>query len=174
MNLVRQYILLGVGIIPLCSCTLSDEASSNLNYSYTYDASQLYPVVNTNPDTIAEYRSSETIDVPDSYHVGSFHSPVSFKDRDKTWASSQNPQSYTIEIAQSDKASLVAKKLYKTPKNDRMAQLKYQSFGKTYYKGVYGTYPDETAAQNAFNALPEDIKQGASIQRWGSMQRNME
>jgi hypothetical protein len=141
--------------------------------TYTYDNSQLYPPVNyTSYDS--SYKSSEQVSVPDSYHVGEFHSPVSFKDRDKNWVNGQNPQSYTIEIAESDKAAQVAQKLYKAPKNDRMAQVKYNAKGKAYYKGVYGTYPDAASAQKALDSLPAEVKQGASVKNWGSVQQNLE
>jgi septal ring-binding cell division protein DamX len=119
-------------------------------------------------------QSSQGVVVPDSYHVGEYHSPVSFKDRDKGWVSSQNPQGYTIELADDQKASKVAQKLYKAPKNDRMAQVRYQKNGKPYYKGVYGTYNSPEAAQKALDQLPAELKQGAGVKSWGSVQENLE
>lgn len=151
-----------------------DDNSDSYN-TYTYNNSQLYPPADYN--TVNTYQSSfpqRNVSVPDSYHVGEFHSPVSFKDRDRTWVTNQNPQGYTIEVADDEKASQVAQKLYKTPKNDRMAQVKYQRDGKAYYKGVYGTYPDAESAQKALNALPPEIKQGAGVKNWGSVQNNLE
>lgn len=175
MNFKKNVIVLGFCLFNLCSCMVEDSESYTPNYSaYTYDNSQLYPTV-TYGEHNSDYKYGEQqVTVPDSYHVGAFHSPVSFKDRDKTWVSGQNPQGYTIEIANGDKASQVAQKLYKAPKNDRMAQVKYNSNGKAYYKGVYGTYPDAAAAQKALDALPSEIKQGASVKNWSSVQQNLD
>jgi hypothetical protein len=140
-----------------------------------YDESQMYAPVNySSSNTGYRDSSSGQVTVPNSYHVGEYHSPISFKDRDKSWVSSQNPQAYTIEVAEGDKASQVAQKLYKTPKNDRMAQVKSQVNGSAYYKGVYGTYPDEASAQKALDALPDDIKQGAAVKNWSSVQQNLD
>lgn len=179
MNYKIKVLIAGFCGINLCSCMIYDDSQSANYQTYAYDNSQLYPQTNyTISDAgYAGYRtqpSEGTVTVPDSYHVGEYHSPVSFKDRDKTWVSSQNPQGYTIEIAEGEKASQVAQKLYKTPKNDRMAQVKYQQNGKAYYKGVYGTYPDAESAQKALDALPPEIKQGAGIKNWGSVQNNLD
>jgi septal ring-binding cell division protein DamX len=173
----KNFIVLGFCVVNLCSCMVDDNESYTPSYSTDTYESQLYPTVNyTNHDTVYNYKysNSEPVTVPDSYHVGEYHSPVSFKDRDKTWVSGQNPQGYTIEIAEGDKAAQVAQKLYKAPKNDRMAQVKYQVNGKSYYKGVYGTYPDAASAQKALEALPAEIKQGATVKNWSSMQQNLE
>jgi septal ring-binding cell division protein DamX len=144
--------------------------------AYTYDNTGLYPKASySTADSNYHYQTnSEVVTVPDSYHVGSYHSPVSFKDRDKTWVSSQNPQGYTIEIADGEKAADVARKLYNTPKNDRMAQVKYQQNGKSHYKGLYGTYPDAQSAQKALDSLPDNVKKGAGIKNWNSVQNNLE
>lgn len=108
--------------------------------------------------------------VPETYHVGAYHSPSSHKDRDSQWVSRQNPHGYTIEVANDPKASQVAKKLFQAPKNDRRAQIKYHRAGQTYYKGLYGSYSSYQEAQNALNQLPEEIKQGARIQSWSNVQ----
>ena len=92
--------------------------------------------------------------VPDSYYVGAYHSPTSHKDVDRNWVNSQNPQGYTIEVAEGERPAQVAGKLYKLPKNDRRAQIKYNKNGKTYYKGVYGSYNNYEDAQKALNNLP--------------------
>ncbi|MDP1602596.1 MAG: SPOR domain-containing protein [Legionella sp.] len=113
------------------------------------------------------------VTVPDSYHVGAYHSPTAAKDRDRRWVSSQNPQGYTIEIADDEKASQVAKKLYQIPKKEPMAEIKYQRDGKAYYKGLYGTYVNPEEAQKALNSLPDDVKQGAGIRNWGNLQNNI-
>jgi hypothetical protein len=113
------------------------------------------------------------VTVPDSYHVGPLRSPVSHQEVDKSWVNQQNPQGYTIEVSQGEKASEVARQLHKVPKNDRTAQLKYQdNEGKSYYKGVYGSYNSYEEAQKALNALPDDIKEKAGIKNWSGIQDN--
>ena len=171
-----KAIVLGFCTVGLSSCMVYDDNLAGNYQTYAYNDNQLYPKMDYSSSNAGyQYQLSEgAVRVPDSYHVGEFHSPVSFKDRDKTWVTGQNPQAYTIELADGEKASQVAQKLYKTPKNDRMAQIKYQRNGKDYYKGVYGTYPDAQSAQKALEGLPEDIKKGAGVKNWGSVQNNLE
>ena len=54
-----------------------------------------------------------------------------------------------------------------------MAEIKYQNQGKAYYKGVYGSYPSFDAAQQALNNLPDDVKKGAGVKTWGSVQSSV-
>jgi hypothetical protein len=177
MNNNIKFLVIGICTINLSSCMMSDESFNTTYTSYTYDSNHMYPQYYSSGYYGGNYgyknQSSQPVSVPDSYHVGAYHSPVSFKDRDKTWVSSQNPQGYTIEVADDEKASKVAGKLYKAPKSDRRAQVKYQRDGKEYYKGLYGTYDSPEAAQKALDALPPEIKQGAGVKNWGSVQGNM-
>lgn len=145
--------------------------------AYTYEGRVIYPEHYQEYD-MGEHRqyemeSSKKVEVPESYHVGSYHSPASHKDRDRRWVDQQNPGAYTIELADGEKASQVAGVLYKAPKNNRMAQVKYHRGGKTYYKGLYGSFPSYDAAQEAFNALPAEVKQRANIKSWTSVKRNI-
>lgn len=172
MNTKIKLIAVAICTINLSSCMYEDNLNSSYT-SYAYDESQLYPQNYRMSNFGYQDQPSRRVAVPDSYHVGEYHSPVSFKDRDRNWVSSQNPQGYTIEVANDEKASAVAKKLYKAPKNDRMAQVKYQKNGKEYYKGLYGTYDSAEAAQKALEALPPDIKQGAGVKNWSSVQENL-
>ncbi len=110
------------------------------------------------------------VTVPESYHVSAESAPASFKDREKTWVGRQNPQNYTIQIDDSEKASEVARTLQKAPKDARRAEVKYNRGGEQYYRGVYGTYSSYEAAQKAMNNLPSDLKQNAKIKTWGSVQ----
>lgn len=178
MNNKVKFLIVGLCTVNLSSCMVYEEQAYSPSYqTYTYDSSQLYPPSDYRMNYYGyryQNQSSQGVTVPDSYHVGEYHSPVSFKDRDKTWVSNQNPQGYTIEVADGDKASQVAQKLYKAPKNDRMAQIKYQRNGKAYYKGLYGTYDSPEAAQKALDALPDEIKQGAGVKKWGSVQSNLD
>ncbi len=174
MNSKGTLVIISLSAFNLCSCMVTDNEGYSPSYQmYSYDNNSLYPQ-NTQFNDSDRYNNGQIVNVPNSYHVGEYHSPVSFKDRDRTWVHDQNPQSYTIELAEGDKASQIAQKLYKAPKNDRMAQVKYQANGKPYYKGVYGTYPDAASAQKALDTLPEDIKQGASIKSWSSVQQNLD
>jgi len=151
---------------------LDDNEGYSSNYQlYTDRNNASYSPVNVG-DSHSPQDSS--VSVPDSYHVGAYHSPVSFKARDKSWVSEQNPQEYTIQLAESEKAAQVARKLYQTPKADRMGQVKCQINGQSYFKGVYGSYSDADSAEKALEGLPEEIKQGASIKNWAAIQQNME
>lgn len=171
-----KLIVLGLCSMSMSACMVNDEVYTPGYQAYAYDQTQLYPQGDYrfyNLNYTYPNQSNQEVSVPDSYHVGQYHSPVSFKDRDKNWVSSQNPQGYTIEVADGDKASQVAQKLYKAPKNDRMAQIKYQRNGKNYYKGLYGTYNSAEEAQKALDALPPEIKQGAGIKNWNNVQNTM-
>ncbi|CEG57427.1 SPOR domain-containing protein [Legionella fallonii] len=175
MNNKIKLIAIALCTTNLSSCVMDDDGfnSSYARY-YTYESSSSYPSMNYQMNHYNyKERPGQGVSVPDSYHVGEFHSPVSFKDRDRDWVSSQNPQGYTIEVADDDKAAKVAQKLYKAPKSDRMAEVRYQRNGKSYYKGVYGTYDNAEAAQKALDALPPEVKQGAGIKNWGSIQNNL-
>lgn len=131
---------------------------------YVYQNTQFYPRQEKNID----YSRNET----QSYHVSSYHSPTSHKDIDSNWVNRQNPHGYTIEIGTSEKAAEVAAKLHKVPKNNRVAEIKTYQNGKYYYKGVYGNYSNYNEAQKAFNNLPSDLKQAASIKSWGKVRGN--
>ena len=139
-------------------------------YSY-YDATQPYTLNNYNTINYDySYPKSQAVAAPETYNVNNFRTPISFKESDQNWVTSQNPQGYTIELAEGDKASKVAQVLYKTPKNNRTAQVQYERDGKTYYKGVYGSYGTATEAQKALNGLPPEIRNSASVVHWGSVQ----
>ncbi len=177
MNNKIKLLFVGISICNLSSCMVYKDYNKVSYRTYAYDQTQLYPQADYRMYNYG-YVNQNTpvqgnVNVPDSYHVGEYHSPVSFKDRDRNWVSSQNPQGYTIQVADDEKASRVAQKLYKAPKNDRMAQIKYQRNGKSYYKGVYGTYSSQEAAQKALDELPPDIKQGAGVTPWGNIQNNL-
>ena len=141
MNNIIKLAFIEICALSMASCTMMDTTEYPTYPAYTYDTTQPYTLNNydgMNYDY--RYQQKQEVVVPDSYHVGELHSPVSFKDREQIWVNSQNPQGYTIELVEGDKASQVAQVLYKTPKNDRMAQVQYDRDGKTHYKGVYGTY----------------------------------
>jgi hypothetical protein len=164
---------LSICILSLSACTF-DGTSPSTYYQGNASETSLYPegyegVGGYNVQSMPDERVHDVV-VPESYHVSTYGSPTPSKDLDKNWVTSQNPQSYTIELAQSDKASQVAGTLYKAPKNEHTAEVKSQRYGKTYYQGLYGTYSSYEAAQQALNSLPEDLKQNAGIKTWGSVQ----
>ncbi len=142
-------------------------SQNSLIYPESYENAGIYDTPSARGET------QHQVVVPETYHVGAYHSPTSPKDMDKSWVNSQNPQGYTIELANGEKASQVAGVLYKAPKNERMAEVQYQQGGKPYYEGLYGSYPTQEAAQQALNTLPDDVKQGAGIKTWGSVQSNV-
>jgi len=167
-----RILVVSLGVVSLSAC-MTDNIGSYDNNLNTYQGSYLYPEGYDNAGDVNQVSSKQTVVVPESYHVSALHGPTSPKDLDKTWIDSQNPQSYTIELADSDKPSQVASALSKAPKNEHMAEVKYQNQGKTYYKGLYGTYPSYDAAQQALKVLPDDVKQGAGVKAWENVQRSV-
>lgn len=183
MNNNIKFAVVGLCVLGLSSCMImNDTTSASLNYPayHTYDNNQYYlqntynmPNTNYKYDNYKyneAYQTKQDILGSDSSPVSEARTPVSFHDRDHSWVSSQNPQAYTIELSEGEKASQVAQKLYKAPKSEKMAQVKYQQNGKNYYRGVYGSYNSAAEAQKALDALPPEIKNGASIKNWGSVQ----
>lgn len=168
-------VLSSVGLI---SC-MSYNPNGYMNYqTYTYDGRPFYPEPYGNQYPYYEQghddsQTKKQVVVPETYHVGPYHSPEPHKNRDRRWVQSQNPQSYTIKLAEGEKASSVARTLYKAPKQNRSAQIKFHRGGKEYYEGLYGSYPSYEAAQEALNTLPENLKQGANIKSWGSVQHQV-
>lgn len=106
-----------------------------------------------------------------SYHFSNSGSPKSHKQRDAEWINSQNPNNYTIELAEDEKASNVAKKLFNTPKQERMAQYKSQKDGKTVSKGIYGSFKDSESAKKALDKLPADVRDKAKVKTFGNAQQ---
>ena len=154
----------------LSACT-SDNPMVYSNYQpFTYDAPPMYPEGYASNVYSELPQEKQPIEVPDTYLAGANHSPTPHKDIDREWVNNQNGQSYTIEVADGEKAAQVAGTLYKAPKSERTAEVKYQRDGKTYYKGLYGTYPSYEAAQQALSTLPADVKQNAGIKTWSSVQ----
>jgi septal ring-binding cell division protein DamX len=166
-------------LLILCATSLAACTSYNphgyANYrSYLWEGQPLYP--ESYEDEYHDHPSSSSnpkkeVVVPESYHVGPYASPVKPKDRDQTWVATQNPQGYTIELSDQEKASEVAGKLQQAPKENHRAEVRYEREGKTHYKGLYGTYPSYEAAEQALDALPEAVRAGARIQSWREVQK---
>lgn len=172
MNNKIKWVFIGICVLNISACTMMGTSKYEPYPVYTYDPYQPNTMMNYNRVPYdSSYSQKQEVVVPDSYHMSEVRSPVSFKDRDQTWVNSQNPQGYTIELAEGDKASKVAQVLYKAPKNDRMAQVHYVRDGKTHYKGVYGTFTSAEEAQKALNALPSEIKNSAAVIHWSNVQQ---
>jgi hypothetical protein len=181
MRILKQIILL-ISISNLVSCGLPNYNSTDGIYDnyYKYDESKYYSKTFYSqaydlggPDNY-KYQPKREINIPDTYYTGAYRSPTSHKDMDKSWVQGQNPQQYTIEVADDEKAARVASKLYRLPKTDRSAELKYQKEGKVFYKGVYGTYNSKEEAEKALNNLPTDLKEKAGVREWGSVQSTVD
>lgn len=167
-----KFLALGLCASSLTACLTGQPNYNGFQSYYTSPNSQPYVDTRFYSNSLNYNDSMSEADVPDSYHVGALHAPTSHKEVDRTWVNSQNPQGYTIQLGESEKASQVASKLYKTPKTDRSAEIKYSNGSRTYYKGVYGSYSTYEEAQKALNNLPPDIQQGAGIKNWSSVQEN--
>ncbi len=164
-----------VASVIICAISLSACMSYNphgySNYrSYVYEGEPLYPESYDNGSGYNNSGEKKQVVVPETYLMNTSRAPTSHKDQDKSWVSSQNPQGYTIELADDDKPASVAGKLQKAPKNERMAEVRYENDGKTHYKGLYGTFGTAEAAQQALSALPADVKAGATVKNWGAVQ----
>ncbi|OGV45007.1 MAG: hypothetical protein A3F46_02400 [Legionellales bacterium RIFCSPHIGHO2_12_FULL_42_9] len=179
----KQLFVLGLCWLGLSAC---DTTHSGGDYSYetsggyygtsidsNVDSSSAY-TYNSSYDNYSNYQEApvggEGVAIPQTYHVGTDHAPVPAKDRDRTWISEQNPQGYTIEIADGDKAAQVANKLVQAPKKERTAEVQYFRDGGQYYKGLYGSYSTEEAAKQALDALPDNLKQQAGVKSWRDVQ----
>jgi hypothetical protein len=173
IKIIRTIAILGL-TASLGAC-MSHNPNGYMNFqSYTWDGQPLYPESYDGSYTYGDHqRVKKQVVVPETYHVGAYHSPARAKDRDRSWVHQQNPGNYTIELGSGEKASAVARKLYKAPKSNRSAQVKVNQNGKTYYKGLYGSYPSYDAAQKALKDLPDDVKQGANIKPFGNVQRSV-
>lgn len=175
MNTVKP-IIISMSIIFIIACTHNQETIystspySTNRYNEMQYYTQTYDLGNTNERYETE---RQQVAVPDSYHVGSSYAPARAKDRDKNWVRNQNPQSYTITIAEDEKPASVAKKLYQLPKSERSAEINFQRNGKSVYQGVYGSYRSKEDAEKALNSLPAEVKQNADIKEWSSVQSNI-
>lgn len=173
----KRILTLCLCSLGLTACVSDDSTYQGFQSYYTGYGYQPYAYQDTrfyeNSSSYGGY-SQSTATVPNSYHTGPLHSPTSHKEMDRNWVNSQNPQGYTIQVGDSEKAAQVANKLYKAPKTDRSAEIKYSRDGRTYYKGVYGSYNNYEDAQKALNNLPPEIKQGADIKSWSKVQDGTE
>lgn len=176
-----RHVSLFVCLGSLTACTSLDSGGKysntpppTYNSSVPYGSTLLYPEgyesTSDRSNNLTELNETKTVSVPDTYLIGRDSTPMPHTDMDKTWVNSQDAAAYTIELANGDKASDVANTLYHAPKRERMAEIKYQRDGKTYYKGVYGTYPTREAAQQALKDLPEQVKQHADVKTWSTVQ----
>ena len=134
MNNQRLFFL-AVSFLGLSACNNVETSSRYADGSYMgyYDPSERPDLPYVPSAAVYSYESTidyqsppveeHVVTIPDSYHVGSMRAPVSHHDRDKTWVNTQNPNSYTIELINSPKASDVAKRLMQAPK--KSAWLKF-------------------------------------------------
>lgn len=166
-----KYVGIVVSICTLCACSSFNPNGNTNDQTYTDHGTDLYPEGYENTSSYPS--SKQPVYVPESYHVSAYHSPAKPKDVDQQWVGSQNANDYTIEVAEGDQPANVAKTLLKVPKTERQAEVKYQQGDKTFYKGVYGSYPTKEAAEQALQKLPYDVKPNAQIKSWGSVQGNM-
>lgn len=176
--------LMPLVMLLLCSCSTMSyyQSTSYVPYQgYTYDEYDGY----YGPDSMYFYGSGGSqqqgyygqnqpqknnqgnqITVPNSYYSGGYNSPEPSQTRDEQWVSRQNPNGYTIQISQGNKAYQVAKDLMKAPKSNRTAAVPTASG----YVGVYGSYPTYEQAQHAYDNLPANLRKNATIKSWGSVQ----
>ncbi len=160
MNYERDYSYETSGGYYGASTPLNAETSSSYSYNTSYEEPYDQDLSSRGQD----------VNVPETYHVGFYHAPVPAKDRDKAWVFEQSPQGYTIEIGDSEKASQVASQLVQAPKKERVAEVPYLRHGTQHYKGLYGSFATQEAAQQALDALPNHLKQQAGVKSWRDVQ----
>ncbi|MCA0403766.1 MAG: SPOR domain-containing protein [Proteobacteria bacterium] len=182
----KLKLAIGLSVIGLSSCgttRVDNFYTRSPNYvsyqPYVYDNVDYYQQnYDTGVGSSADYtdirvygeRRVSNAEVPESYYTGSYRSPVSPKEADKSWAKSQNVGHYTIQVADEPQAASVAATLSTLPKTDRSAEIKYQANGKTSYRGVYGSYKNYQEAEQALSKLPADVKNRAIIKIWSNVQ----
>ena len=163
-----------ISLCSLCACSSFNSGTySNNPPIQSYPDTSLYPEGYENTGGDPDPQAINLVSVPESYHLGAYHPPAKHTDVDSQWVNSQNSTAYTIAVAQDTKASSVANTLLTVPKNERMAEIKYQQGSETVYKGIYGSYPTKEAAEQALNALPDNIKQQAHIESWDGIQKSV-
>jgi len=175
MSTTTKMICIYLCVMNLSACMTTGQHDHNSHPPYDYQAAPLYPegYDNTLVYDSSPFDTKQEMVAPNTYPLETHPTPLASKDMDKTWVNTQNPSGYTIQISDDEKAAHVAGVLQKAPKNERMAEVKYQHDGRAYYKGLYGSFPNAEAANKALDALPNDIKQGARIETWGSVQQRV-
>ena len=183
MKLKGAVVALMIGCLSLVSCKQRyGQPYSNYGYAdYQYGNYQMYSDPEYSMYTDYQERNNyyqrnqnsgmaQPVEVPESYHVGSYRSPVSHRNRDNNWVNQQNPRKYTIQLSEGRKPSSVARVLTRAPKRNRTATVKSFNNGQAYFRGVYGSYSSYEDAKRALDTLPEEVKNQATIKSWGSVQ----
>lgn len=116
------------------------------------------------------YRPKRVIREERGYHLSSGETPTSHKKRDKDWIYQNNARHYTIQVGSDEKASVVARKLYKSPRTQGAAQYRHRDGNRTVYRGVVGSYKTKEEAQKALSSLPDDVRGSAKVRNWGRVQ----
>ena len=137
----------------------------------TQNASQESHYIGWGDDAGLAVIPRQKVTVPHSYHFAQHKSPKKHHSRDQNWVNQQNPQQYTIEIANQSSAAKVAKILHSTPKHERTAQIAYQGSHKKQYIGVYGSFATPEQAKQALKKLPPEMRQHAYVTQWKKVQR---
>lgn len=180
MKVLKQGLILatfGVLVLGLQGCDTFYSDHYGYGYNADYDnyyrdnRSNRYNRYHRGNRYYGRGRRGGRVHVPQSYHFSNAPSPTKHKQRDKQWVNSQNPGAYTIQLGQGEKASDVAKQLSTAPKSERRAQVKYNQNGKTYYRGVYGSYPNRQAAEEALQQLPASVRDKAGVKSWNNVQQ---
>ncbi len=166
------YTLTGAAIISLSACqpitSLGDMWSSNSDYDNTPNNTASPTTSKAPQPTTTTSSHPGGVQVPSSYYLAN-GAPISHQDVDKNWVDQQSSSGYTIQLA-TGKASSVAQTLQAAPKDQRMAQVQYNSDGKPMYMGIYGTFDSKSDAEAALAKLPPSLQQSAQVQSWSNVQ----
>ncbi len=181
MHPIIKTLIMASSSILIASCATWN-GSSMMPASYspysgmnTTNPSQLYPesYENTSYSSYSTMQDMPITEVQSKTMIQNntpTQTPTPAKDMDSFWISQQDPNGYTLELANSSHALDVAKTLSQAPKKARMAEIKYEHQHKAYYKGLYGSYQSAEAAAKALHELPEDLQHQASIVTWKTVQ----
>lgn len=161
---MRAKLLLSASIILLNAC-------SSLTSSPQGVQEMVYPIDSPYDEPEQDGQTNEARPLPKFVNTAEAPQPqMSAKHVDLSWIGQQEPNHLTILVNSDSNPLNVNQSLMKVPKDQRSAAVKYQNQGQAQYAGVYGSFQDQTEAQQALEHLPADVRSQAKIVNWQQLQ----